>query len=262
MAKAFGIPIFFSWREGGFVREMTKHKTKETSRVWFETPTGIQSNTPRGSKEERTRMLFPQLSANLNVRWCSAYLKIDVGASAIANQDRFSHANLLFVTGERAEESAGRAKYAVSEPHKTTTKHRSVTQWRPVHAWTTQDVWTVIEQHKVNAHPCYHAGWGRCSCATCIFGNKDQWASLGAVSPGKLYLVSKYEREFSAYHGRPVTLRRDGKEILDFASTGTAYPAINPLRAKALNDTDYHDPIFLDDWEMPAGATADLTGPC
>ncbi|TLN00435.1 hypothetical protein FDZ73_19460, partial [bacterium] len=41
-------------------------------------------------KEYGYRMKFPAKSADLNVRWCSAYLKITVGESVIRNLDEFN----------------------------------------------------------------------------------------------------------------------------------------------------------------------------
>ncbi|MCG7353738.1 adenine nucleotide alpha hydrolase family protein [Roseomonas mucosa] len=88
-----------------------------------------------------TRLLFPQTSADLSVRWCSAALRIGVMDTLIRAQDRFLGSRTLVVTGERAEESPARALYAPSERHRTDTRdgtrrQRHVDHWRPVHGWS------------------------------------------------------------------------------------------------------------------------------
>ena len=97
LAAELGLPLYQSWREGGFLREMGRDGTP-TAPVTFETPSGRR--TVGGSGPAGTRRLFPQVSGDLSVRWCSAYLKIMVAASAITNDPRFSQdARVLMVTG-------------------------------------------------------------------------------------------------------------------------------------------------------------------
>jgi 3'-phosphoadenosine 5'-phosphosulfate sulfotransferase (PAPS reductase)/FAD synthetase len=90
-----------------------------TAPIAFETPTGI--GRARGNGPAGTRGLFPQTSPDLLVRWCSPALQIGVLAAAIRNQPRFLDGRTLVITGERAEESPSRARYATLEPHRTST---------------------------------------------------------------------------------------------------------------------------------------------
>lgn len=86
-AEAFGMKIYYSWKEGGFEREMCRNN-QLTAPTIFEIPGGIaQAGGVLGKPS--TRGKFPQVSPDLSVRWCSAYLKIDVGSAAIRNQERF-----------------------------------------------------------------------------------------------------------------------------------------------------------------------------
>lgn len=78
LAQAFGIPLYRSWREGGFVREMGRSGSA-TAPVAFETAGGREIMVG-GREPPGTRGLFPQVSADLSVRWCSAYLKIVVAS--------------------------------------------------------------------------------------------------------------------------------------------------------------------------------------
>lgn len=251
IAEAFGIPIYFNWRQGGFEREMLRDN-QLTAPTLFETPDGIgQAGGLRG--EPSTRRKFPQQSPSLSTRWCSSSLKIDTAATAIANQSRFNKKRTLIVTGERAEESASRAKYAIAEHHKTSNGKREVWQWRPVHGWTEKEVWAIIERYRVNPHPSYHIGFSRCSCLTCIFASPDQWASVYKMAPQRVIKIHNYEKEFG------VTLRRDG-DIMKAVARGKAFD-MDPHYVQLAMSEEFTDPIFVDNWKLPAGAFGEGCGP-
>jgi len=205
VASCFRVPCYFSWREGGFLREMLR-RDAPTAPILFETPDGLDRRGGEGPCH--TRLRFPQISASLSVRWCSAALKIDVGDTALRNQDRFLDSRTLFVTGERAEESPGRARYAVFGPHRTDTRNgtrrrRHVDHWRPVHIWSEQQVWAIIERFGVVPAIPYQLGFGRLSCQFCIFGSTDHFATLRVIDPERFELLARYERDFGC------TIRRD-----------------------------------------------------
>jgi 3'-phosphoadenosine 5'-phosphosulfate sulfotransferase (PAPS reductase)/FAD synthetase len=368
-AAAFGVKIYFSYKNGGFLGEMLR-KNQATASVSFEAPKAdgtIEILTAGGeSKKFNTRHMFPQKSADLNERWCSAYLKIDVAAKAIIHQPRFLGKKVLFITGERAEESVGRAAYAVKEYHKTdagsgdasklirnkkiqsvlkklvklnaseislddfnkngkpqarfpgfsakektilsdvvlkeketisssdcekmivekqeefvalskkalasfkkrTQKaekgqglFRKVHAWRPVHKWTTAQIWSIIEEFKINPHTCYKLGWGRCSCAGCVFGDKDQWASLKVVLPEVFARILAYEKSF----GKTIDstkVKGVRRNIEELAAEGTPYPYITPEFIKEVASKTWDQPIIMETWVRPAGATGKLVGPC
>lgn len=256
IAKAFGIPFYLSWKEGGFQREMLRDNAK-TAPTSFETPDGIKTTGGRGGKES-TRLKFPQVSPDLSVRWCSSYLKIDVCAAAIRNQERFNNSRTLVITGERAEESASRAKYKTFEPHKVDKRNgkskRHVDHWRPVHGWTEQEVWDIIRKHKVNPHPAYKLGWGRVSCAACIFGSKDQWASLYKIAPEQVKQIIHYEKLFD------LTINRN-KSVPELILEGTPYPQTDGGDVLEALSEEYTAPVFVDNWTLPAGAFGESCGP-
>lgn len=250
-AAAFDVPVYFSWKQGGFEREMCRENAL-TAPTTIETPNGeITVGGERGTPS--TRRKFPQLSADLTTRWCSSYLKIQIGAAAIANQRRFDGKRVMVVSGERAEESSARAKYKVAEPHRTDSQKREVWQWRPVHKWTEQEVWDIIARYRVNPHPAYRIGWGRLSCMTCIFGSPNQWASVNVIAPQRIIEIAKYEDAFG------VTLRRDGP-ISKALARGTPYDMDPAIVRSALSDT-FDEPIFVSDWVMPLGAFGECAGP-
>ncbi len=254
VAKAFDIPIYFSWKVGGFEREMLRNNSL-TAPTKFETPEGIeQIGGVRG--KPNTREKFPQISANLSVRWCSAYLKIDIGAAAIRNQKRFEGKKVLTISGERAEESASRAKYKTFEADRSDNrngkKQRQIDRWRPVHGWEEAKVWEIIERHQVNPHPAYHLGWGRVSCMTCIFGSDNQWASINEIAPQNIVTIANYENKFG------VTIHRT-KSVIERIAIGTPYK-MNGYTEVALSK-EYTSKIILEDWALPSGAFGESCGP-
>lgn len=181
-ADHFNIPIYFSWKEGGFKREMLRDN-QLTAPIFFEDEDHnlISVGGTRGKLS--TRRKFPQVSPDLSVRWCSAYLKIDVCAIAIRNQSRFDNIRTLVISGERGEESLARAKYEVIEDDRAASGSRVVHRFRAIKNWLETDVWAILERWGIRMHPAYYMGWSRLSCKTCIFGNADQYASANMISP-------------------------------------------------------------------------------
>lgn len=256
-AQAFGVKIYYSWKVGGFLGEMLKDNLPTAPTRW-ENEDGTIGQIG-GQGDPGTRRMFPQLTADLGKRWCSAYLKVDVMKRAINNQSRFNGKRTLVLTGERAQESTARAKYATFQPHTTSNTKRTVDQLRPVHGYSEQDVWDMIKRHGVNPHPAYKLGWGRLSCAMCIFGGASQWASVKAVMPERFAKVAALEVEFGK------TIDRDRVPVTDKAAAGTAYAgcANKALVAEALNPA-WDGQILVDpaSWELPAGAfSGETCGP-
>lgn len=258
-ADAFDLRLYFSWKVGGFEREMTRCNAR-TAPVRFETPEGDVRQTGGTRGKLSTRMLFPQVSPDLSVRWCSAYLKIDVCTAAINNQERFLNTRTLLVTGERAQESAARSKYKVLEPHKSDNRNgkrvvRHVDQWRPVHKWQEEEVWTILEAYSVNPHPCYRVGFGRCSCLACIFGNPNQWATVKELDPERFERLAAYEDGFERTLKRKQTLRLT---VLQ----GTPHKMKTADKRAAMGRT-FSEKIILaaGEWKLPSGAFGDSCGP-
>lgn len=249
-AEAFGLKIYFSWREGGFLREMLRWDTP-TGRIIYETPDGMAATG--GHSRPGRRRKFPQVSADLSVRWCSSYLKIDVMAAALRGQQRFTGKRVLIVTGERAEESSGRARYATFEPHRTHGRRRHVDVWRPVHAWDEAAVWRILERYRVNPHPGYQLGWPRLSCRHCIFGTPNQCASARAIDPVGFARLPRYEKEFG------VSVHQ-GETLVQRADRGRPFN-MDPDVVKQAMSVIYEAPIFIDSWKLPAGAFAKGGGP-
>jgi len=255
---AFGSKVSFSWKKGGFEGEMNRNKSKTAPTAFQDQDDNlIECGGIRG--KESTRRKFPQVSANLSVRWCSAYLKIDVCTMAINNQKRFHNSKTLVISGERAEESAARAKYKELEPDRSDNREgrsaRHVDHWRPVHSWDEKRVWDIIEKHSVNPHPAYRLGWGRLSCMACIFGNKNQWRSVRAIAKAKFDKIANYEKEFET------TIHRT-KSVNELADDGKVYPGCKSLDLiKKSKSMVFDEPIISKNWELPSGAFGESNGP-
>jgi len=260
VAEAFGVKIFFSWKTGGFEGEMLRENAlTKPNKYEYENDNLIECGMSGGVLgTPSTRRKFPQVSADLRVRWCSAYLKIDVCTASINNQPRFNNSKTVVLSGERAEESAPRSTYNTFEPDRSDNRNgrnkRHVDHWRPVHAWTEKEVWDIIGKYKINPHPAYKMGWGRLSCMYCIFGNFNQWRSAKTVDQIRFNKIASYERSFG------VTIRRD-TNIIEASRKGIAYKGITPELISYARKTEYDEPVFVENWEIPSGAFGDNTGP-
>lgn len=267
VANHLDIPIYYSYLMGGFAAAMSKKNARKNA-TFFETPEGTdQAGGTRG--ELGTRQMFPMITADLSKRWCSSELKIDVMSIAINNQQRFNDSRTLIITGERAQESANRAKYKEIEPHRTDRRNgkmkRLVNHCRPILNWSTGDVWEIIKRWGITAHPAYHLGWGRVSCKFCIFGSDDQFASAAAISPRIAERIYNYELLFGKTIKAITKIVKGEKQIIqrsiwDVVQAGTAYSMDSEWIAQALSKK-WYTPIKMKEWLLPKGAYGESCGP-
>lgn len=258
-AEAFHVPIYYQWKEGGFYREMMR-KNSRTAPNCFECPDGKINKVGGKRGKLNTRLRFPQCSPDLKVRWCSSYLKIDVCSAAIINQPRFRNIRTLVISGERGEESAARANYAVFESDRADLREgkqftRHVDRLRPIRDWKENQVWEIIRRYRIRVHPCYYMGWSRCSCKFCIFGNKHQFASVAQISSQQMNRIVELEKQFG------YTIKRN-TNLPSLIAQGTPYKTITEELRKLATAYDYNHPILLrpeEKWVLPAGAYGDLT---
>ena len=223
-AEAEQISLRVSWRKNGFFGELYRIGASELIE-WVAPETGEIYQCPPSKKymecqklkaaaisemenklaEFGYRMKFPMKSGDLSRRWCSAYLKIMVADTVLRNMNSVAanltktrkDIKLLIVSGERRGESVGRSKYNEIEIHRTNAvykHHRTVHQWRPVIDYSERDIWEVLKRHKVNPHPCYRAGWNRCSCAMCIFSTPRLFAGIRELYPKEYALLCQDEK--------------------------------------------------------------------
>jgi len=251
---SMGLPLYFSWLQGGFEGEMLKENTISQP-ILTQTPDGLlllERDTNRS--KPATRLRFPQQSASLQTRWCSSALKIDVARRALNNQDRFKGKRTLMITGERREESSNRAKYNQLEPHACDTRYgrtaRHVDAWRPVLEWSEQKVWDTLKQAGVVAPVPYRLGWNRSSCQACIYNHGSIWATMKKYFRERFEKVLNYEKQFNT------TISRSKKNIDELAALNKPLEISDSAALAQAQQSEYVLPIFChpDDWEMPVGA--------
>lgn len=280
--KAFadwvGCKLRVSWRVNGFFGELYRIGASQPVRYEHNGQVKSCRLTSKQLHSEELRALgadvgvlkqygyrwkFPAKSGNLSRRWCSAYLKIDVASSVLRNMAELQDCKILLVSGERRGESAGRAKYNEMELHRanaTAKARRLVHQWRPVIDCSERDVWEILKRHGTTPHPCYAAGWNRCSCMMCIFSLPQHWAGIRELFPGQ-YAAMRADEELLGF-----TI--DNKKSLD-EYTGNTLSCVCYSNAKALEQLQsgcftvediYTEPEC---WEFPAGAFKGAAGgPC
>lgn len=285
VGQALGVPVRFSWKDGGFEREMFRHN-QQTSGVYYEDgdrrvrylppqkPTARckecgsyfcedteshceMCGTVRGGFS--TRLKYPMKTADLSKRWCSAYLKIMVCRRIISNDPRFETGNLLLLSGERRQESDARNLYDEVAVHPCSNKSRRVDQWRGVIDWKETDVWAALERWRVRPHPCYYLGFSRCSCMTCIFGDKHQWATVEKIAPRQFAWHAANERRFG------LTIA-EGESVVQQARRGrsTAEGAPKWVTDLAMSTKYPRDLVIVpkgEEWELPSGAYKRGCGP-
>lgn len=196
-AKAFGLKILFSYREGGITKEILKGQSgalEISGDVYFQEQEDGEFIRSQSQGTPSKRLMFPAIENSLDKRWCSALVKIDVMKRAINNMDSYKNANLIICTGERRLESGNRATYMEIEPYRFANLSNQIT-WRPVIDYTEQDVWDIMQEFSVQPHPAYEVGFSRCSCQLCIFNQKNQWATINEISPEKVAKLADIEKQ-------------------------------------------------------------------
>ena len=247
-------------------------KTGDLSRRWCSAylkimvADAVLSNLSRTGELEQIGgkcQKFPAKGSIGNGRWCSAQLKREVADSVIRNleKDR-SDVKVLVVSGERRGESAGRSKYNEMEIHRTnaTAKaHRLVHQWRPVIDYSEKDVWEVLKRHKVNPHPCYRAGWNRCSCAMCIFSTPPLFAGIRELYPDDYELLKQDERIL----GFTLDNKSDLDTFVGPAKSCVYHGDEAAIHSLVTGNFGVDDVYVTGDWMYPAGAFHGAEGgPC
>ena len=292
-ADAEEVPLRLSWRVNGFFGELYRIGASEPVE-WMEPDTREIKRcrlSPKYIKcqeikqkatedmEERLkelgyRMKFPAKTGDLSRRWCSAYLKIMVADTVVSNLDRMGelehlggkrHKNdvkILVVSGERRGESKGRSKYNEMEIHRTHAEkraHRLVHQWRPVIDYSEKDVWEVLKRHCVNPHPCYRAGWNRCSCAMCIFSTPKLFAGIRELYPEEYALLKQDEKIL----GFTLDNKCDLDTFVGNTKSCVYHGDKQALRSLITGEFAIDEVYVKEIWKYPAGAFHGAEGgPC
>lgn len=209
------------------------------------------------------RHKFPAKGGAHQGRWCSGNLKAAVQDSVTANlEGTKKDKKILIVSGERRGESAGRSKYNEMEIHRTNAEkkvHRTVHQWRPVIDYSEKDVWEVLKRHKVNPHPCYRAGWNRCSCAMCIFSTPPLFAGIRELYPEEWEALKQDEKIL----GFTLDNKCDLETFVGRTKSCIYWGDKKAIHSLVTGDFTKNDVYVKDKWMYPAGAFHGAEGgPC
>ncbi len=253
--EALGIKTEFQWRRHGFIGEMMRENSR-TNDVQFEHQDNVITLPTRGGKLN-TRRKFPAKTVDLRTRWCTSYLKIDVMRRVLNNHPDYQTGKYLVITGERREESTNRARYLNVEQHPCSRRGREVTWWRSVIEWPEQKVWDIMEIHRINPHPAYWLGWSRTSCFGCVFSTNDQWAMMREIAPDHFNQLVALEKEFAHTIDNKYNLVQMADRGVSRIPKGSS-----KMIRLALEGNITPDDIFLETWELPAGAFQGAGGPC
>lgn len=288
-AEAEQIPLRVSWRKNGFfgelyrigASELIEYVDPETGEIYQCPPSkkymecqklkvAAISEMENKLAEFGYRMKFPMKSGDLSRRWCSAYLKIMVADTVLRNMNSVvanltktrMDIKLLIVSGERRGESVGRSKYNEIEIHRTNAvskHHRTVHQWRPVIDYSEKDIWEVLKRHKVNPHPCYRAGWNRCSCAMCIFSTPQLFAGIRELYPKEYALLCQDEKVL----GFTLDNHCDLETYIGSADSCVYHDDKEAIQSLLTGEFPVESVYVKDKWKYPVGAFHGAAGgPC
>lgn len=288
-AEAEQIPLRVSWRKNGFfgelyrigASELIEYVDPETGEIYQCPPSkkymecqklkvAAISEMENKLAEFGYRMKFPMKSGDLSRRWCSAYLKIMVADTVLRNMNSVAanltktrmDIKLLIVSGERRGESVGRSKYNEIEIHRTNAvskHHRTVHQWRPVIDYSEKDIWEVLKLHKVNPHPCYRAGWNRCSCAMCIFSTPQLFAGIRELYPKEYALLCQDEKVL----GFTLDNHCDLETYIGSADSCVYHGDKEAIQSLLTGEFPVESVYVKDKWKYPVGAFHGAAGgPC
>ena len=265
-ADAIGIKLLFSYRAGGIVKRLLRNNEPRGD-VYYQTPDYQWHMTPSDHSALNTGGRWPSKGNDMNARWCSSEVKIDVASQILSNDPRLQGTRekpmeILLCTGERHLESDKRATYAELQVYKkgSFTANRKVLSWRPIIEYSEEMVWELLKKWNIQPHPCYYLGWGRCSCQLCIFNEAPYWAASYEISPEKIIRIRQLEIITARYpknEGKEHTLY-DKMDI--FEKSTLEKPVINLGTEEAKfwikqATEQFTLPIFVQgEWKLPSGA--------
>lgn len=256
IGEYFGIKTSFQWRERGIYGELLRKDSLTGDVYYLENGTVCKLPTRNGKKS--TRRKWPALSADLRIRWCSPYVKIDVFRRVLNNHPRFKGTRdnpkkILVISGERREESPNRSRYAETELHPSNSQNRLVHWWRPVIDWKEEKIWDEYEKRRFLPHPAYLLGWNRTSCFGCIFSTPDLWAMMREIAPERFRNLVLMEKELNhTIDTNRLTLeeKADMGSLDRLPKDGRLSKWVQMALTKGFDKND----LIMPKWELPSGA--------
>lgn len=131
--------------------------------------------------------------------------------------------------------------------------------WRPVIDYSEIDVWEVLKRNRIAPHPCYRAGWNRCSCAMCIFSTPKLFAGIRELYPEDYELLRQDEKIL----GFTLDNKCNLDEFVGEAASCVYHGDIEAIRSLITGEFGVNDIYVKGKWLYPAGAFHGAEGgPC
>ncbi|RCW41612.1 hypothetical protein [Paenibacillus prosopidis] len=263
VAEAFGVPIYYQWREGGLYGELMRENRLAGDVLYMDKGNIVRLETKKGKHSTRKR--FPAQSADLMRRWCSASGKSDPARRTLNNNPRyvgstFKPKKILFITGERRSEGGNRSNYLKAEKHSSTTRKRIVHHWRPVIDETKASMFELHREFGIMPHPVYYLGFGRVSCMGCVFSTAHQWAALQHIAGERVERFAQTEQLI----GHTVDVKLTVVEKAAKGAMEKVLPLNDPNLPRwiemALSRSFTTEDLFTKEWIMPIGASRGCDG--
>ncbi|MCX4677685.1 phosphoadenosine phosphosulfate reductase family protein [Streptomyces sp. NBC_01433] len=146
-------------------------------------------------------------------RWCTSDLKRGPIRKLMTRLvaelgDLGRPARLLNCLGQRAAESAPRAKLAAVEIDRPASNgRRHITTWRPIHGWTDAEVWKEIARSGLPYHEAYDWGLSRLSCSFCVLGCEADAVLAARLRPQKAAQYIAVEKKVGADFKNGLSMR-------------------------------------------------------
>ncbi|MEW1701014.1 phosphoadenosine phosphosulfate reductase family protein, partial [Streptomyces sp. NPDC091278] len=153
----------------------------------------LKTKAEREAREQGrdpTTVTVPPAWPSSSARWCTSDLKrgpIRKLMTRLVNELGLGRpARILNCLGQRAAESAPRAKLATVEIDRPASNgRRHVTTWRPIHGWSDAAVWKEIARSGLPYHEAYDWGMSRLSCTFCVLGCEADVVLAARLRPQK-----------------------------------------------------------------------------
>lgn len=125
-------------------------------------------------------------------RFCTSELKLDP-IDAIKNPLRLDGIRVVTWIGERADESAARAKKPAIERRYCSFRAPEVL-YRPIHGWKVEEVFALAKRHGLKPNPLYLQGMSRVGCMPCIMCQKGELREIARRFPDQIERIAEWER--------------------------------------------------------------------
>lgn len=142
---------------------------------------------------------FPSRKA----QFCTERLKLEP-INAVTHPLLEAGRTVISWIGERADESAERAKKAVTERIRWQIGGGNLILHRPIHKWKKAECFALAKRHGIKPNALYQMGMGRVGCF-CVNASKDEIAQTDRRFPEVIRRISEWEQIVGAVSRRQMS---------------------------------------------------------